>query len=281
MTTNYYFTRETATLVLNAHQKGRCSVELSVDLNQTRQKLKIQNRCLVLDSSSKIEIGLLKALLKTGRLVFVYDGTTLYPAEVRGKGYYKLVPTDTAPILEINGIKMHRSKNIDPLADAALKTKKTVQKNDRVLDTCGGLGYSAMFALKSGAAKVICAEKNREVIELRRLNPWLNTDLEKIELHHADITDLISTFDPASFDCILHDPPRFSSATGDLYGRPFYSRMAGVLKPGGRLFHYTGSPNKIRQNDRFLKNTAKRLEQCGFSAVKFAPSLQGFLASKT
>ena len=45
-------------------------------------------------------------------------------------------------------------------------------------------------------------------------------------------------------DAVLHDPPRFGIA-GELYSQSFYDQLARVLRPRGRLFHYTGTPNKL------------------------------------
>jgi predicted methyltransferase len=245
----------------------------------------------VLDKTREIDIKALDPVASSRQKVFVLSGQGLFPIEVRADGYYKLVPTDTVPTLEINGIKMHRSKDIDPFVDAEEKTKLVVKPDDHVLDTCGGLGYSAVFALKAGARRVVSTEKSRPVIQIRHQNPWLaaagndpidrkNDRLGHIEWVNADITRYIRQVPEMAFDSVVHDPPRFTAATGALYGKEFYTQLFRVMKPSSRLFHYTGSPKKINHQDRFIKNAIKRLEQVGFSQVTFNERLQGIHALK-
>lgn len=275
----YFFYSDIALKIIEAAESRAPFVEVSLDLNLSVSRFAIDKNILVIDETTSLDISMLGPVVQAPNKVFYLKGNTLTPAEVRGPGYFKLVPTNTAPTLEINGIKMHRSKDIDPLTDARLKTQQIIKQGDVVLDTCGGLGYSAMYALKAGAKKVISTEKEKAVLDLRSLNPWLEAS-DNLSLHHADIAQIIHTFDNKTFDSVLHDPPRFCSATGDLYGKVFYQSLFRVMKPGGRLFHYTGSPRKIKHNDRFLINTSKRLEQTGFRDVKFLDRLQGFIAVK-
>jgi hypothetical protein len=39
-----------------------------------------------------------------------------------------------------------------------------------------------------------------------------------------------------------------------------------VLKPGGRLFHYTGAPNRLTSGRDVPREVAKRLDKAGFKA---------------
>ena len=68
-----------------------------------------------------------------------------------------------------------------------------------------------------------------------------------------------------SVDAILHDPPRFGIA-GELYSQAFYDQVARVLKRKGRLFHYTGSPNKLTSGRDVPAEVMKRLRRAGFAA---------------
>ena len=77
-------------------------------------------------------------------------------------------------------------------------------------------------------------------------------------------------------DAILHDPPRFGIA-GELYSQVFYDQLARVLKRDGKLFHYTGNPNKLTTGRDVPREVAKRLEKAGFSARL---ALDGVLARK-
>jgi hypothetical protein len=78
----------------------------------------------------------------------------------------------------------------------------------------------------------------------------------------------------ASFDAVLHDPPRFGIA-GELYSRKFYEQLARVLRPGGALFHYTGSPNKLTSGRDVQGEVLRRLQDSGFAAAR---ALDGVLA---
>ncbi len=80
----------------------------------------------------------------------------------------------------------------------------------------------------------------------------------------------------ASVDALLHDPPRFGIA-GELYSQAFYDQLARVLRRGGRLFHYTGSPNKLTSGRDVPREVAKRLEKAGFKAQL---ALDGVLATR-
>ncbi|WDP91155.1 MAG: hypothetical protein HUN04_16205 [Desulfobacter sp.] len=284
----YYFHARTAEEILAADRAGNSLVEVSLDLNISVKSWEIRDHCLVL-GDDLLPVAGLEPVAGDKNKVFGWDGNAIAPIEVRADGYYKLVPTDTVPTLEINGVKMHRSKDIDPLEDARLKTELVVRPGDRVLDTCGGLGYSALFALRAGARTLVSSEKSPAVIRIREQNPWLQPGAfdwftpeaaGRITLNHGDITRIITGLPDQEFNAVIHDPPRFTSATGDLYGRVFYGQLARVMKNGGRLFHYTGSPKKIVHQDRFIQNAMKRLDAAGFGNISFNERLQGIYAEK-
>ena len=112
------------------------------------------------------------------------------------------------------------------------------------------------------------------------LNPWspdpgTAASSGRLELTQADVSQAISRFADASVDALLHDPPRFGIA-GELYSQTFYGELARVLRRGGRLFHYTGSPNKLTSGRDVPREVAKRLEKAGFR-VQLA--LDGVLAT--
>ncbi len=260
---------------------GESSVRLSLDLNLTWQRWPILENRLMLGRDLFVDEQQLISVVSDPKKIFMLDKGALTPLEIRHHGYCKLVPTASAPILEIDGIKMHRSSDIDPLDDARQKIALVVRPGDRVLDTCGGLGYSAMFAARAGALQVVSFEKSKEVLQLRMVNPWLKTGSpDRMQLIHGDLTRQMDQLESESFHSVIHDPPRFTSSTGDLYGKVFYAGLFRVMKKAGRLFHYTGSPGKIKSQDVFIKNTMKRLENAGFEKVEFHDSLQGIYGLK-
>jgi predicted methyltransferase len=181
----------------------------------------------------------------------------------------KLVPTQWgAPTFEIDGIKMLPTSKDSPYADAQRKVALVEPRGKLILDTCGGLGYFADSCLKAGAARVISFEKNPDVIWLRSLNPWSPSTSTagdaRLSLTQGDITEQLPELADTSIDAILHDPPRFGIA-GELYSQAFYEQLARVMRRNGRLFHYTGTPNKLTSGRDVPNEVAKRLQQAGFS----------------
>jgi len=277
----FFFHFETVAAILNAMQGGKNEILVSLDLNLTEKRWQIDKDRLILDPDVFIDRKTMEAVASRRNMIFRFRDNALTPLEIRSQAYYKLSPTGTAPILEIDGIKMHRSKEIDPLTDAEEKTRMVVSTGDTVLDTCGGLGYSALFAVKAGAEKVISTEKSSEVIQLRNLNPWVKKwNEDALVFIHADIIQYIDGLESNVFNSVIHDPPRFTSQTGDLYGKKFYDGLFRVMAPRSKLFHYTGSPKKIKTGDRFIVNTVKRLETAGFTSIVFKEGLQGLFAKK-
>ena len=195
--------------------------------------------------------------------------------------YYRIIPTHTWPTFEISGIRMHRTKDVDPKKDTELKIQAIKPIRGTVLDTCTGLGYTAILAAKQeGVTKVITVEKDRNVIYLQENNEFskeLFTN-QKIKRIHGDILEVINEFNENYFDAIIHDPPSMKIA-GELYSEEFYRRLYAVLKPNGKLFHYTGSPG-IKTGKDIISGMMRRLERAGFRNVKRADSALGVIGVK-
>jgi predicted methyltransferase len=150
-----------------------------------------------------------------------------------------------------------------------------------VLDTCGGLGYFAACCLDADVARIDSFEKNADVLWLRTLNPWTpdpdaRASSGRLHVEHADVSQAIASIATASIDALLLDPPRFGIA-GELYSQVFYDQLARVLRGGGRLFHYTGTPNKLTSGRDVPREVSRRLEKSGF---KTELALDGVLATR-
>jgi predicted methyltransferase len=216
------------------------------------------------------------------RTIYHWDGDAFAPVARFSNSLIKLVPTEWgAPTFEIDGIKMLPTSKESPFEDARRKVALIEPQGKTVLDTCGGLGYFAAGCLASGAARIDSFEKNADVLWLRTLNPWspdpeAPTSGGRLQLAHADVSQAIARIADASVDALLHDPPRFGIA-GELYSQAFYDQLARVLRRGGRLFHYTGSPNKLTSGRDVPREVAKRLEKAGFKAQL---ALDGVLATR-
>jgi predicted methyltransferase len=214
------------------------------------------------------------------RTIYYWDGDEFAPVSRYSGSLIKLVPTEWgAPTFEIDGIKMLPTSKESPIDDARRKVALVEPSGKVVLDTCGGLGYFAACCLDAGVARIHSFEKNADVLWLRTLNPW-SPDPDspasggRLQLTHADVSQAIARIPDASVDALLHDPPRFGIA-GELYSQAFYDQLARVLRRNGRLFHYTGSPNKLTSGRDVPREVAKRLEKAGFKAQL---ALDGVLA---
>ena len=274
----YFLTfREARRILLS---KGE--VRLNLDLRKTNRTfvVKVEEDKIVLPDGSEVEKEIIEKIAKDdGTVYFVKDGH-VFKAAIAGEHYYKLVPT-VPPTIEINGIRMHRTKDVNPLQDTLNKVNTVKPKEgETVLDTCMGLGYTAIEAAKRGAY-VITVEKDKNVIELARINPWSRELFRggKIQIIHGDVFEVVKRFNDGSFDVIIHDPPRFSLA-GHLYSGEFYEELFRILKPGGRLFHYVGDPGKKYRRKDLQKGVMERLRRVGFIGVKRAKEALGIVARK-
>ena len=198
------------------------------------------------------------------RTIYYWTGEAFEPAQRFSASLIKLVPTEWGtPTFEIDGIKMLVTAKVSPWTDAERKVGLILPRGKVVLDTCGGLGYFAAWCLQGQARQILSYEKNPDVIWLRSLNPWSPPVGNGLTLTQGDIAEEITKLPAESVDAILHDPPRFGIA-GELYSQVFYDHLARVIKRKGRLFHYTGSPNKLTSGRDVPNEVAKRLKSAGF-----------------
>jgi predicted methyltransferase len=212
------------------------------------------------------------------RTVYYWSGDSFEPASRYTTALVKLVPTDWGPpTFEIDGIKMLPTSKRSPVEDAELKVALVEPRGKHVLDTCAGLGYFAAACLAQGASGILSFEKNPDVLWLRSLNPWSPGADPRLRLSEADVVAEIARIPDASVDAILHDPPRFGIA-GELYSLAFYRELARVLKRRGRLFHYTGMPNRLTTGRDLPGEVTRRLRRAAFTA---APEADGVLAVRT
>ncbi|PPJ42539.1 MULTISPECIES: MnmC family methyltransferase [unclassified Pseudoxanthomonas] len=268
-------TRDTANALRAARDRGGGSWRGSLDLGRTQDEARLgADTWQWKDAVYPYPDGL------KDRTLYHWDGEAFAPISRFAGSLIKLVPTEWgAPTFEIDGIKMLPTSKESPLDDAQRKVALVEPRGKVVLDTCGGLGYFAACCLAAGAARIRSFEKNEDVLWLRTLNPW-SPDPEapehggRLELMHADVSRAIADIADASVDAVLHDPPRFGIA-GELYSQAFYDQLARVLRRGGKLFHYTGSPNKLTSGRDVPGEVAKRLEKAGFKAQRALDGVVG------
>jgi predicted methyltransferase len=275
----YYLTFREARIIMAS--RGR--VRLNLDLRKTNRawEVEIKDNGALFSDGTLVERRILEKIARDeGTVYFVSHGGVYKAAIATDSGFYKLVPT-IPPTIEINGIRMHRTKEVNPLQDTRNKVNAVRPgEGETVLDTCMGLGYTAIEASKRGAY-VITIEKDPHVLELARINPWSRELFTggKVQVIQGDSFEVVRKFKQASFDVVIHDPPRFSLA-GQLYSEEFYRELFRVLRPGGRLFHYVGNPGKKYRKKDLQKGVMERLRKAGFVGVKRVEEALGVVAKK-
>jgi predicted methyltransferase len=245
--------------LLTALQAGAASVECSLDLERSRTTAAVDARGWTWRDTRFPYLDACR-----DRTIYHWTGTVFEPVSRYTKALIKLVPTEWGPpTFEIDGIKMLPTAQVSPYEDAGNKVALIQPRGKVILDTCGGLGYFAAWCLQGGAAQVLSYEKNPDVLWLRSLNPWSPQPGGALTLAQGDVAEAIATLPDASVDAILHDPPRFGIA-GELYSQVFYDQLARVIRRKGRLFHYTGTPNKLTSGRDVPAEVARRLQRAGF-----------------
>jgi len=244
-----------------AARAGVHAVECSLDLDRSTTRVEV-------DAAGWICQGQRFPYLETckDRTIYHWVDETFEPAARFTTSLIKLVPTEWGPpTFEIDGIKMLPTAQVSPYADAERKVGLIQPRGKVILDTCGGLGYFAAWCVQGQARQVLSYEKNPDVIWLHSINPWSPQIGDGLTLIEGDIAEQIALLPGESVDAILHDPPRFGIA-GELYSQVFYNHLARVLKRKGKLFHYTGTPNKLTSGRDVPNEVSKRLRLAGFAA---------------
>jgi predicted methyltransferase len=216
----------------------------------------------------------------TDKWLYAKKGEELTKLAVFDRHLFKLRLFNRIPILEIDGVRMHLVRDFKTPLDYSKEVVRELKigKNDEVLDTCMGLGYTAIEAAKF-ARKVTTCELNAAVVALCKWNPWSDKlfSSSNVEMVNGDSANLVTGFKAKAFDVIIHDPPRFSHAP-QLYSLGFYRELNRIMKPRGRLFHYVGSVGENKGRSISVE-VANRLRQAGFNA-RLHTRTQGVFAEK-
>jgi predicted methyltransferase len=249
--------------LLAARQAGSAALECSLNLQRSTTTVEIDAAAWTWQGQRYAYLDVCKE-----RTIYHWSGDAFRPVARFTSSLIKLVPTEWGPpTFEIDGIKMLPTAQVSPYEDAARKVALIEPAGKVILDTCGGLGYFAAWCLQGGAAEVHSFEKDPDVHWLRGLNPWSPAPGDRLTLTLGDIVERITTLPDRSCDAILHDPPRFGIA-GELYSQAFYAQLARVIRRKGRLFHYTGTPNKLTSGRDVPAEVMQRLRRAGFVAER-------------
>jgi len=268
--------------ILSAHKKGSGGeVAVSLDLGKSISKVIIKGDVVLFPDGQKLDLNSIRKI--EGETCFAVEDCKLFRIQMFSKKTmrtYKLVPTQAAPALSISGVRMHQTKDYNPLEDAKMKAAAIKPLKDRiVLDTCMGLGYSAIQAVSEGALHVTTVEEDDCVVELTKVNPWSSKlwNSSRINMIEGDVACIVAGFQDECFDRIIHDPPRIGMA-GELYGGEFYRQLFRVMKPGGILFHYVGRPGSNFRHKNIMKGVIERLRNVGFTGIRKIEASQGVKA---
>lgn len=270
-----------ANALLEVRRSGRMTAVTSLDLGLTTTEVTITPDRLILPDAV-LAWNEIEAIARHETACFVVENN--HAEMIRGYSdltgrVYGLMPTEAAPTMLISGLPMHRIKGTDPHRDTLAKIKAIVPITGRVLDTCTGLGYTAIEAAKT-AEHVITIELDPTAQEMARYNPWSRSlfDNPKIEQIVGDAFEIVPSFEDGVFSCILHDPP-MPSLAGELYSGEFYRDCWRVLRRNGKLFHYIGDPDS-KSGARTTKGVVRRLQEAGFTRVAPKPQAFGVAAYK-
>jgi predicted methyltransferase len=255
--------------------------EVSLDLGLTKTNIKRTETGITFPDGENVDYGSLEKIAEKENAAYFVSGDGVYQLAVSGKHFYKLVPTPGAPTLEIDGIRMHRTKDTTPDEDTRRKLDRLRVRGGTVLDTCTGLGYTAIESVRRGAAQVVTVELEPPVLMIALMNPWSRGLWTEGGVHMllGDSLHAVNGLPDSFFDYVVHDPPRHSHA-GHLYGGEFYRRLWRLMRPGGRLFHYTGEPGSRYRGVDLGRGVASRLREAGFVGVSYHEDVVGFTAEK-
>ncbi len=262
-------------------------VRTSLDLGLTASivRLDYENKLALFSGEERLTFDEVSKIASSEQVCFVVEPGKIAATKIQlfsadTNRFYKLFPTRDAPTAEISGIRMHRVKERSPWEDTEDKITAAIPSG-KVLDTCCGLGYTAIqSAANKNVERVYTFERDKNMVLLADYNPWsqkLFSDI-KIKLAIDDVFAAIKYFDAGFFSAIIHDPPRMALSP-ELYSLEFYQQLFRVLKKGGRLYHYTGSPGEKR-GINIVKGIIKRLKEAGFGTVTERKDVLGVVASK-
>ena len=253
--------------------------KISLDLGITEEKITIKDAFVTL-KKEKVELIKLKNL-KEG-LCYVIINNQVIPItsfSEQSNYYYKLLPTTDWPTITFSSTPMHRHTRMSPKQSAQQMVDEISPVQGTVLDTCCGLGYTAILAAKK-AKHIYTFEIDPTVQEIAQFNPYSEElyNNNKITLTMEDVFEAITKFPNQHFDRILHDPPTFKYAE-NLYDQSFHKELYRVLKKGGILYHYCPNPKKLK-GTMFHPRIVRQLKRAGFTLAIYKPESSGIKAVK-
>ena len=249
---------------------------VSLDLGLTETMVNQTKTGWPLPGGETVDGEMLRKISEKENSAYFVESGDVFQVAVAGKHFYKLVPTGRAPTLEIDGVRMHRTSGTTPDQDTGTKLDVLGLDRGRVLDTCTGLGYTAIESARRGAELVVTVELEPQVVRIALMNPWSAPLFTGEDIHKVigDTYTVASVLPESFFDYVIHDPPRHDHA-GHLYGLDYYRRLHRLMAPGGRMFHYTGEPRSRYRGVNLQRGVSRRLREAGFTSTRYYPEVMG------
>ena len=126
-------TNHQAQQLLEAKGRKLESANISLDLNKTISKVKIENDSFIFPDGQKIKEEQLKKPIKDSDSCFLVKDDSLVKIQLfsnETNKFYKLVPTKDAPTIEISGIRMHVTKEMTPVEDTNKQEVEDTNKQE-------------------------------------------------------------------------------------------------------------------------------------------------------
>lgn len=265
---------------LEARHRGAHTARTSLDLGLSAVEVRLDVDGAVLPDGTHLQWNVVGRIADSDSACFTVDRGIATAIQAYSEAFqraYSLYPTASAPTMLVGGKPMHRIKDTNPRLDTLAKVRAAAPIYGMVLDTCTGLGYTAIEAAKT-AALVTTIELDPAAQQIARANPWSAAlfDNPRIVQIIGDAAVVIQGFETGSFNVIVHDPPMLSLG-GELYSKEFYHEAYRVLKAKGRMFHYVGNPES-GSGATVTRGVIQRLRAAGFHRVVPRPEAFGVLA---
>lgn len=135
--------------LLKAHQEGRRVAATSLGLGISKVEVVIESDHAVLAPGITWSLDIIEEIARDRNACFLVEkgrGRKTQRSSEHTNLFCSLFPTDSAPTLMISGIPMHRIEDTNPWLDSQSKVQALGRITGQVLDTCTGLGYTAVLA---------------------------------------------------------------------------------------------------------------------------------------
>ncbi len=253
----YILSSKTLREINESTNKGLLDLIVSLDLGLSKQKITLSKTGFYVGDEF-IENIKVREDDKSCYIIREYKLEKLQFIDHESGGFYKLVPTEFRPILQVSGTSMHKKSFLDKLERDKLYGK--------ILDSGTGLGYSSIVLSKT-ADKVITVEIDKNVVEIAKINPYSQELFRNrnIKLILGDITQEIKKFINSEFDFIIFDAGTVKGSEG-FFSLNNYIEAFRVLKPRGRLYHYLPKHHIHRGRD-FASEVISRIKKVGFKKI--------------